>query len=29
MADKFEEIAVVLDQSSLGNGIYDLTLNTD
>ena len=24
MAEKFEEIAVVVDQSSLGNGIYDL-----
>lgn len=29
MAEKFEEIAVVVDQSSLGNGIYDLTLKTD
>jgi len=29
MAEKFEEIAVVVDQSSLGNGIYDLTLQTD
>ena len=28
MAEKFEEIAVVVDQSSLGNGIYDLTLKT-
>ena len=26
--EKFEEIAVVVDQSSLGNGIYDLTLKT-
>lgn len=29
MAEKFEEIAVVVDQSSLGNGIYDITLKTD
>ena len=29
MAEKFEEIAAVVDQSSLGNGIYDLTLKTD
>lgn len=29
MAEKYEEIAVVVDQSSLGNGIYDLTLKTD
>ena len=29
MAEKFEEIAVVVDQSSLGNGIYDLTLKTE
>lgn len=29
MAEKFEEIAVVVDQSSLGNGIYDLTFKTD
>ena len=29
MAEKFEEIAVVVDQSSLGNSIYDLTLKTD
>ena len=29
MAEKFKEIAVVVDKSSLGNGIYDLTLKTD
>lgn len=29
MAEKFEEIAVVVDQSSLGNGIYDLTIKTE
>ena len=29
MAEKFEEIAVVVDQSTLGNGIYDLTLKTE
>lgn len=29
MAEKFEEIAVVVDQSSIGNGIYDLTLKTE
>ena len=28
MAEKFEEIAVVVDQNSLGSGIYDLTLKT-
>ena len=27
MAEKFEEIAVVADQNSLGNGIYDLRLD--
>nr|WP_317353751.1 dihydroorotate dehydrogenase electron transfer subunit [uncultured Agathobacter sp.] len=28
MAEKFEEIAVVVDQNALGSGIYDLTLKT-
>ena len=28
MAEKFEEIAVVVDQNALGRGIYDLTLKT-
>ena len=28
MAEKFEEIAVVVDQNTLGSGIYDLTLKT-
>lgn len=28
MAEKFEEIAVVVDRNALGSGIYDLTLKT-
>lgn len=28
MAEKFEEIVVVVDQNALGSGIYDLTLKT-
>lgn len=28
MAEKFEEIAVVVDQNALGSGIYDLTFKT-
>lgn len=28
MAEKFDEIAVVVDQNALGSGIYDLTLKT-
>ncbi len=28
MADKFEEVAVVVEQKSLGNGIFDMTLKT-
>ncbi len=29
MAEKFEEMAVVVEQKSLGNGIFDLTLKTE